>query len=116
MRRHFLQHRLAQAVPQMPAVTSLDRAGQRPADRLAISAGPVAADDFGARVLAQPGHQHIGPATGQHTGPLPGLSAGQDGRVDLAAAQGKVTGAQHPRHGHLRQRQAQQDPQRGIAG
>lgn len=92
----------------MPPVTGLDRAGQRPADRLAIGTGPVAANDFDARMAAQPGFQHVSFAAGQDIDPLPSLGVGQDGRVDLAAAQREVIHAQHPRHGHLRQRQPQQ--------
>ena len=114
MRGHFLQHRLAQVLPQMPAVTGLDHAGQRPADRLAVGTQAVPADDFDARVIAQPGFQHVSLAAGQDTGPLPGPGAGHDGRAGLAAAQYEAIDAQHPRHGHLGQREPQQNPQRGM--
>ena len=114
VRGYFLQHRLAQAVPQVPAVTGLDGAGQRAADRLAVGAGAVAADDFDARVIAQPGFQHVRFAAGQDIDPLPGLGVDQDGRVDLAAAQREVIDAQCPWHGDLRQREPQQNPQRGM--
>ena len=77
MRGHFLQHRLAQAVPQMPAVTGLNRAWQCAADGLAISAGAVAADDLDARVAAQPGLQHVSFAAGQDVDPLPGRGVDQ---------------------------------------
>ena len=51
MRGDFLQHGLSQAVPQVPAIPGLDRAGQCPADRLTVGAGPVPAHDFDARVV-----------------------------------------------------------------
>ena len=114
MRSHLLQHRLAQAVPQVPAVPGLDRVRQRPADRLPIGTGPVAADDLNAPMIAQPGLQHHGLSAVQHIDPLPSLGAGQNGRVDLAAAQREVINAQHPRHADLRQRKPEQNPQRGM--
>ena len=54
MRGDLFQDGFGQAVPQVPAVTGLDRAGQRAADRLAIGAGPVAAYDLHAGMAAQP--------------------------------------------------------------
>ena len=51
MRRDFLPDSLGQQVPQVPAVTDLHRAGQSPADSLAVSPGPVAAHDLGAGVV-----------------------------------------------------------------
>ena len=116
MRGHLLQDRLAQAVPQVPAVPGLDRVRQRPPDRLPIGTGPVAADDLNARMIAQPGLQHRGLSAGQHIDPLPSLGVDQDGRVDLAAAQREVINAQHPRNGDFGQREPQQQPQRGIPG
>jgi hypothetical protein len=107
VRGDLFEHRFAQALPQMPPVTGLDRVWQRPADRLAVGAGPVPAHDLDARVAAQPGLQRVSFAAGQHIDPLPGLGAGQDGRLDLAAAQREVIDAKHPRHGHLRQWQPQ---------
>src|ERR1700758_2110358 len=41
VRRDLLPDGLAEAVPQVPAVAGLHRAGQRPADRLAIGPGAV---------------------------------------------------------------------------
>jgi len=54
VRGDLFQDGFGQAVPQVPAVTGLDRAGQRAADRLAIGAGPVAAYDLHAGMAAQP--------------------------------------------------------------
>ena len=99
MRGDLFQHGSGQAVPQVPAVTGLDRAGQRAADRLAIGAGPVAAYDLHAGMPAQPRLQYVSLPAGQDIDPLAGLGVDQDGRVDLAAAQREIIDAEHPRHG-----------------
>jgi hypothetical protein len=70
----------------MPAVTDLNRTGQRPADCFAIGTGPVPAHDLDTRVAAQPGFQHVGLAAIQDIDPLPGLGVDQDGRIFLACA------------------------------
>ena len=46
VRRDFLPDGLAEAVPQVPAVADLHRAGQRLADRLAVGTRPVTAHDL----------------------------------------------------------------------
>jgi zinc-finger of transposase IS204/IS1001/IS1096/IS1165 len=97
-----------------PAVMPTARPAAHPADRLAVGARSVPAHDLDARVAAQPGLQHMSLPPGQDTGPLPGLGAGQDCCVDLAAAQREVIDAEHPRHGDLGQREPQQQPQRGM--
>ena len=114
MRGDFLQHCLGQQVPQVPAVTDLDRTGQGPADRFSIGTGPVPAHDLDAGVAAQPGLQHVGLAAVQDIDPLAGLGVDQDGRIDLATAQREVTGAENPRHADIWQRNPEQDPQRGV--
>jgi hypothetical protein len=64
VRGDFLPHGLAEAVPQVPAVAGLDRAGQYPADRLAVGAGPVTAHDLNSRVAPQPLLRDISGAAG----------------------------------------------------
>ena len=113
---NFFQDGSGQAVPQMPAVTGLDRAGQRAADRLAVGAGPVPAHDLDARVIAQPLLQHVSLPAGQDIDPLAGLGVDQDGRVDVAAAQREIVNAQHAGDADLGQREPQQHPQGGITG
>jgi len=105
---------LAQAVPQVPAVTGLDRAGQGTADRLAVGAGPVPAYDLHAGVNAQPRLRHAGGPARQDIDALPGLGVDHDGGVVVAAAQREVIDAQHAGNGNGRQREAQQHPQGGV--
>ena len=54
VRGDFLLGGLAEAVPQVPAVADLDRAGQRLADGLAVGARAVTAHDLDSRVIPQP--------------------------------------------------------------
>ena len=82
MRRDFSLEGLGQAVPQVPPVADLDRAGQRAADGLAVGARAVAADDLDAWVIAQPRLHDIGGAAGQDIDAVPGLGVDEDGRVD----------------------------------
>jgi hypothetical protein len=114
VRRDLLQHGPGQAMPQVPAVTNLDRAGQRPPDRLAVGTRPVPAHDLDARVSAQPCLQHLSGAARQDIDPLPGLGVDQHGRVDLPAAQREIIDTKHPRHADLGQREPQQHPQGGV--
>jgi hypothetical protein len=115
VRRDFLQHRLGQAVPQMPAIPGLHRAGQRPPDRLAVCPGPVPAHDLNAGVPAQPRLRHISGAAGQDIDPLPGRGVDQHGRVLMAAAQREVVDAEHEGDAGLGQRKPQQQAQRGMS-
>jgi hypothetical protein len=100
----------------MPAVADLDRAGQRPPHRLAVSAGAVAADDLDAGMPAQPCLDDVGGAAGQHVDAPPGLGVDEHGGVAAAAAQREVIDAQHPRHRQCGQRDPQQDPQHRVPG
>jgi hypothetical protein len=65
-------------------------------------------------MLAQPRLQPFSLAARQDIDALPGLGVDQHGGIDLAAAQGEVIDAEHPRHAELRQREPQQQPQRGM--
>jgi hypothetical protein len=114
MRRDLLLGGFGQAVPQVPAVTGLDRAGQRPPDRLGVGTGPVPAHDLGTRVLTQPCLHHVSRPAGQDIDPFPGPGVDQDGCVDVAAAQREIVSAQHAGHADLRQGQPQQYAQRGV--
>ena len=68
MRRDFLQDGFGQAVPQVPAVAGLHRAGQRAADRFAVGAGAVAAHGLDAGMTAQPFPSGVRGAAGQNVG------------------------------------------------
>ena len=116
MRRDFLPDGLTEAVPQVPAVTDLDRAGQRPADGLAIGARPVTAHDLDPRMTAQPLLSDIGGAAGDNVDAPAGLGVDEHGRVDEAAAQREVVDPQHPRHRQHGKGNLEKDPQRGMRG
>jgi hypothetical protein len=115
VRHDLLPDGLAETVPQVPAVADLDRAGQRLADRLAVSARAVAADDLDAGMVLQPFLSDLGGAAGDDVDAAAGLGVDEHGRVDLAAAQREVD-PEHPRHRHLGQGDLKQDPQRGMPG
>jgi hypothetical protein len=116
MRRDFLADRFAQVVPQVPAVADLDRAGQRPADRLAVGARPVTAHDLDAGMSAQPGLDQVGGAGGQDVDAPAGPGVDQDGGVAAAAAQREVVDPEHPGYLLRGQRDPQQDAQHRMAG
>ena len=49
-----LLYRLGEVVPQVPAISHLDRAGCAAADGFGIRTGPIPADDLDPGMLAQP--------------------------------------------------------------
>jgi hypothetical protein len=116
VRGDFLPHGLTEAVPQVPAVAGLDRAGQYPADGLAVGTRPVTAHDLNSWVAPQPLLRHISGATGDDAGAAAGLGVDEDGCADAAAAQREVAGPQHPGHRQYGQRDLEQDTQHGVAG
>ena len=62
MRRDLFPDGLGQAVPQVPSIAGLHRAGQRPADRLAVGPRPVTAHDLGPGMVPQPLLRDVGGA------------------------------------------------------
>ena len=116
MRGDFLPDGLTEAVPQVPAVADLDRAGQCPADRLAVGARPVTAHDLDPGMAAQPLLRDIGGAAGDDVDAPAGLGVDEHGRVDAAAAQREVVDPQYPRHRQRGQGDLEKDPQRGMPG
>ena len=116
MRGDFLPDGLAEAVPQVPAVADLDRAGQRLADRLAVGARAVAAHDLDPGMVPQPLLGDVGGAARDDVDAPAGLGVDEHGRVDQAAAQREVVDPQHPRHRQRGQGDLEQDPQRGMPG
>ena len=116
VRRDFLPDGLPEAVPQVPAVADLHRAGQGLANGLAVGPRPVTAHYLDTRVVPQP-------LPGDASGPAEddvdaaaGLSVDEHRRVDQAAAQREVVDPQHPRHRQDRKGNPEQDPQRGVPG
>ena len=69
---------LGEVVPQVPAVSDLDRARCAVAGAFGIGAGPVAADHPRARVGREPVGQRPGLAAGQHVDGPPGGGVDQD--------------------------------------
>lgn len=76
----------------MPAVPALHRVRQRRADCLAVGSRPVAGDDLGAGVRAEPVPGDVGGASFQDTDAPAGPGAGEDRGVDEAPAQREITG------------------------
>ena len=115
MRGDLLRPASAEAVPQVPAVADLHRAGQRLADGLAVGARAVTAHDldpgwsrshFPAKSAVRPRHDVD-----------PTVSASMStGRVDQAAAQREVVDPQHPRHRQHGKRNPEQDVQHRVPG
>ena len=116
MRRDFLPDGLAEAVPQVPAVADLDRAGQRLADGLAVGARAVTAHDLDPWMAPQPLLGELSGAAGDDVDAPAGLGVDEHRRVDQAAAQREVVDPQHPRHWGLGERDPQEGPQRGVPG
>lgn len=116
VRRDLLPDGLAQAVPQMPAVADLHRAGQRPADCLAVGPRPVTAHDLDPGMVPQPLLRDVSGAAPDDIDAPAGPGAGEHGRVDAAAAQREVVDPQHPRHRQGGKRDLEQDTQRGVPG
>jgi hypothetical protein len=101
-------------MPQVPPVPALDRVRQRGADSFAVGTGPVAGDDLGARVSAEPLLDDVSGAPFQDIDALAGLGVDQDGRVDPALPQREVIDAQHAGHLQGGEGNREQDPQGGM--
>jgi hypothetical protein len=110
---------VAEVLPDVPAVADLQRAGQSPADRLAVGPRAVAADDLDAGMLAQPSLGCVSAAVGQYVDPFAGLDVDvdvdEDGGVAVAPLQSEVVDAEHSWHAQRRQGQPRQHPQCGRA-
>lgn len=100
---------------ELASVTDLHRVRQSPADRFGIGGRAVPAYDLDPGMFTQPGLQRGGLAVGQHRDAPAGLGIRDDRGVAVAAAQGEIVHADHPRDRLPRQRQAPQTTQRGAA-
>ena len=112
VRRDLFPDGLAEPVPQVPAVTDLHRRRPGPPDGLAIGPGPVTARDLGPRVLPQPVTGGVRGPAGNDVDPPARPGAGEHARLDQAAAQREVAGAQHPGD----QKRGKRDPQQRTQG
>ncbi|GHE13725.1 hypothetical protein GCM10010339_81640 [Streptomyces alanosinicus] len=92
------RRRVAEVLPQEPAVADLHRFGQSPGYALAAGARAIAADDLDAGVLAQPPFQGVGGTAREDVDALASLGVGQDGGVAVAALEREVIDAKHTRH------------------
>jgi hypothetical protein len=90
---------LTQVVPQMPAISDLDRIRGAVPGALGVSAGPVPADHLCARMRLQPGLQGAGFPVRQQVDRLPRSDIHQDGPVDTALPQGEVVDPEDLRRG-----------------
>jgi hypothetical protein len=101
---------LAEEVPQVPAVTDLDRSGQRPPGSLAIGTRPVTAHDRDPGVRAQPLLSGVrGPARDDIDTPTR-FHIDENSRVDEAAAEREVVDPQDPGDLERGKRDPEQDP------
>src|SRR5262249_23422096 len=110
----FLAHGLAEVVPQVQAVPALARAGQRPADRLAIGPGAITARYLHLRVPAEPLLRDVPGPTGQHVHAPAILGVNDDRGIDEALPQGEVIDPDHPWRPRPRHWDAHQGPQRRV--
>src|SRR5690606_28336813 len=83
---HGFLDRLAEVVPQVPAVGDLDRVGCPVADGLGVGTGPVPAHDLHPGVFPQPGGDGLLLPVGQHVDRAAGGDVDEDGRVDMSLA------------------------------
>jgi hypothetical protein len=81
---------LGQVVPQVPAVSDLDRVRCAVPGAFGVIPGPVPADHLRARMRRQPGLQGAGFPVRQQVDRPPGADVHQDGPVDLPAPQGEI--------------------------
>jgi hypothetical protein len=116
VRRDFLADGLAEAMPRVPAVADLHRAGQRLADRLAIGPRPVPAHDLSPGMVPQPLPGDVSGAAGDNVDAAASPGVDEDGRIDAAAAQREVIDPQHPRYRQRGKGDPQEHPQRGVPG
>jgi hypothetical protein len=111
---HRLLGHLGQAVPQTPPVRRLPGGGQSPADGFGIGGRPITHDDLHAGMLTQPVRQGVGLAVGQNVDALVGIGIDHDTGIPVTTQKREIVDTEHPRHRHLRQRDAHQDPDGGV--
>ncbi|GAA3064785.1 hypothetical protein GCM10020254_05880 [Streptomyces goshikiensis] len=107
---------VAEVAPEVPSITDLHRVGQGTADGLGVGGRAVPAYDLNTGMLTQPGLQGGHLSVGRDRDASAGLGIRDDRGVAVAAAQGEIVHADHPRDGPLGQRQAPQMAQCGAAG
>jgi hypothetical protein len=115
--KHRFLDPFGEVVPQMPAISDLDRLGRAAAGAVGVGTGPVAADDLGAGMRLQPGSKRLRLPVLQQVDRPVGGHVHQHGAVDPATPERKII---HTQHGHLVDlgvgQRAQQPQQRVAAG
>ena len=91
---------LAEVVPQVPAVSDLDRQRRAAGGPVGIAARPVPADDLRAGSGGQPGRERVRGALGQHVDRAAGLHVDQQRAVGMPAAQRELIHSKHGRRVH----------------
>ncbi len=116
MLEHGLLDGVCQVLPEVESVGDMDGVGGAEPCGLGIEGGAVTADDLDSGMRGQPGTDGLDGAVGQQVDGPTGLDVDQDGRVDVAFAQGELVDPQHSRR---RRRglgdSAYQPEQRGTA-
>lgn len=107
---------VAEVAPEVPSVADLHRVGQGAADGLGVGGRAVPAHDLGTGMLVQSGLQGGHLSVGQDRDASAGLGIRGDRGIAVAATQGGIVHADHPRDGLRGQRQAPQMAQCGAAG
>lgn len=99
----------------MEAVGDVDGVRGAEACGLGVGGGAVPADDLHSWVGGQPGPDGFNGAVGQQVDRAAGLDVDQDGRVDVALAQGELVDPQDPRRWRLGLRHGAYQPEQGGA-
>ena len=89
--------RLAEVVPQVPAVGDLDRLRRAAGAAVGVDPGPVPADHLRSRPGRQPGGERVRRPLAQDVDGPAGLDVDQQRPVTAALAQRELIHAQHPR-------------------
>jgi hypothetical protein len=101
VRADLEQDLVAEISPQVPAIADLHRFGQGTADGLGVGGRAVPAHDLDTWMFTQPGRQGGRVAAGQDRDTPAGLGIDDDRGVAVAAAQGEIVHADHPRDRHF---------------
>lgn len=105
-----LLHCGGKVLEQVPTVRDFHGIRRCLFDRASVGRGPVATDDLGAWMLAQPSGEGLGGTVGQNIHDSTGLHVNEDGSVGAAPAEGELVDAEHAR-GSFRHRRRNQELQ-----
>ena len=106
---------LDEVVPQVPAIRDLHRVGGPDPDAFGVGAGPVAAHDLRAGVLAQPRRESVGGPVAEQVQRPVGGEVDHDRAVDVSPAQREVVDAQRLRCCDGRVGEGADQPHQGVA-